>query len=80
MQNELTVCNERLRSVLINDKKDNPSKIINVLKSDILFVLKNYMDISSDNLEVGINMDSLGKYNITILATVQRLKTLNCIE
>lgn len=80
MQNELTVCNERLKSVLINDKKDNPNKILNVLKSDILYVLKNYMEITSDNLDVNISIDGLGVYNITILANVRRLKTLNCIE
>ena len=80
MQNELVVCNERLRNVLKIDKRDNPNKIINVLKSDILYVLKNYMEINSDNLEVNINITSVGTYNITILANVNRLKTLNCIE
>ena len=80
MQNELVVCNERLRNVLKIDKRDNPNKIINVLKSDILYILKNYMEINSDNLEVNINVTSVGTYNITILANVNRLKTLNCIE
>ncbi len=80
MQNELTVCTERLRNVLINDKKDNPNKILNVLKSDILYVLKNYMEISSDDLDLNINVTSVGTYKITILADVTRLKTLNCIK
>lgn len=80
MQNELVVCNERLRNVLKSDKRDNPNKILNVLKSDILYVLKNYMDINSDNLDVNISVTSIGTYSITILANVNRLKTLNCIE
>ena len=80
MQNELAVCTERLRNVLINDKRDNPSKIINVLKSDILYVLKNYMEINSDDLELDISVTSIGTYKITILANVNRLKTLNCIK
>lgn len=80
MQNELMVCNERLRNVLKSDKRDNPNKILNVLKSDILYVLKNYMEITSDDLDVNINVTSTGTYSITILADVNRLKTLNCIE
>ncbi len=80
MQNELAVCTERLRNVLINDKKDNPNKIINVLKSDILYVLKNYMEINSDDLELNINVTPTGTYKITVLADVNRLKTLNCIK
>lgn len=80
MQNELVVCNERLKNVLKSDKRDNPNKILNVLKSDILYILKNYMEINSDNLDVNINVTSMGTYNITILANVNRLKTLNYIE
>jgi hypothetical protein len=39
-----------------------------------------HWEINSDNLEVNINVTSVGTYNITILANVNRLKTLNCIE
>lgn len=80
MQNELVLCNERLKNVLKSDKRDNPNKILNVLKSDILYVLKNYMEINSDNLDVSICVNSMGTYSLTILANVSRLKTLNCIE
>ena len=80
MNNELVVCSERLKNVLKSDKKDNPNKILNVLKSDILYVLKNYMEINSDNLDVNISVTSIGTYNLTVMANVSRLKTLNCIE
>lgn len=80
MQNELSVCNERLKNVLVIDKKYNPNKILNVLKSDILYVFKNYMEINNENLEVNIAVTLLGTYNITVLANVSRLKTLNCID
>ena len=80
MNNELVVCNERLKNVLKSDKRDNPNKILNVLKSDVLYILKNYMEINSDNLEVNISVTNTGTYNLTILANVSRLKTLNCIE
>lgn len=80
MNNELVVCKERLKNVLKSDKRDNPNKILNVLKSDVLYILKNYMEINSDNLDVNISVTSSGAYNLTILANVSRLKTLNCIE
>ena len=80
MQNEVSICNERLKNVLVIDKKDNTNKILNVLKSDILYVLKNYMEINNENLEVNISITQLGTYQVTILADVSRLKILNCIE
>lgn len=78
--NEVALCNQRLKTVLINDKKDNPNKILNVLKSDLLYVLKNYMEINSECLDLDITITSSGTYNITMIANVRRLKTLNCIE
>ena len=80
MQNELTLCAERLKNVLINDKKDNPNKILNVLKSDILYVLKNYMEISCDDVDLSIQVTHAGTYTVSMIANVKRIKTLNCIE
>ena len=38
-------CENRLKNMLIKDKQDNPQKVTGVLKSEILYVLKNYMEI-----------------------------------
>lgn len=80
MQNELTLCAERLRNVLVSDKKDNPNKILNVLKSDLIYVLKNYMEITCDDMDLTIQVTNTGTYTISMMANVKRIKTLNCIE
>ena len=76
MKNDLVVVNtnERLRSVLTLDKQSNPLKIINVLKSEILYVLKNYMEISAPDLYLNIYVDDNGLYVLDIGAKVRRLK------
>lgn len=74
----------RLRQVLVTDKQDNPLRIYNVLKSDVLFALKNYMDISANDLNLDITVDEMGCFNIDIHCNVRRLKSLNafldCVE
>ena len=47
----------RLKNVLVIDKQDNPLKIVKVLKSDILNVLSNYMDITNDDLDLTITVE-----------------------
>jgi septum formation topological specificity factor MinE len=70
---------ERLEKVLIADKHFNPSKISKVMKSDLFFLLKNYSDVTEDNLKLEINVDEMGSYNIVINATCNRLKKLGSI-
>ncbi len=71
------VGSERLRGVLVQDKKENPLKIINVLKSELLFVLQNYMDINKDDMDFDIVVNSDGKYIVNFQAKVNRLKVAN---
>ena len=40
-----TYCETRLRNMVIKDKKDNPQKINGVLKAELLYVLRNYLDL-----------------------------------
>lgn len=73
MKNNLSlVCENRLKNVLVMDKKINES-LISVLKCDVLQVLKNYMDISADELDLNIDIDEYGFYNVCISARVKRL-------
>lgn len=77
MQNALVV--DRLKGMLTNDKKENPIKLENVIKSEILYVLKNYMEIKSDDVEFDINVNNDGKYEISLFLKVDRLKLVNYI-
>ena len=78
MKNELqTIGNDRLKAVLVQDKKDNPMKIVNVLKSEILCVLKDYMDLSAEEMVFDIGIDNDGKYVLTLNAKISHLYVAN---
>lgn len=75
MKNELTiVCENRLKQVLVMDKNINNS-VVNVIKSEVLYVLKNYMEIKASDLDFEITIDEFGFYDININAKVRRLIT-----
>lgn len=77
MENQIVL--SRLKGMLTNDKKENPIKLENVIKSEILYVLKNYMEIKCDDTEFNINVDNDGKYEISLYLKVDRLKLINYI-
>jgi len=80
MKNELQVlCENRLRQVLYNDKKENPHKVLNIIKSEILYVLKNYMEIKAEDMDIIINIDEFGSYKLEIKASINRLKMISAI-
>ena len=70
---------DRLKKVLISDKEENPSKLINVLKSDIINILTNYMEISYDDLDVTLSIDENGLFVFNAYSKVRRLKNLSAV-
>lgn len=70
---------DRLKKVLISDKHFNPEHIKEVIKSDILYLLKNYTDIEADNLQFDINVSNDGGYDINIVGSCKRLKVLGSL-
>ena len=73
-------CENRLKNMLIKDKQDNPQKVTGVLKSEILYVLKNYMEIKDYDLDVDINIGADGYYHLIIQADCKNIKTVSYIE
>ena len=61
----------RLEKVLIKDKKENPKKMCDILKSDLKFLFENYMEIN--NLDLDFEMVD-GKYQAEIKVQAKRLK------
>ena len=61
---DITKSEERLRQVLIFDKSS--VNIERVLKSDLLDVLNNYMDLNSDELKLKIDVDEFGFFEIKV--------------
>ena len=74
---EVAIIDNRIKQMLINDKKENPNKIIGLLKSEMFYILKNYMDIKIDDIELNIGVDNDGKYVITFNAEVSRIFLAN---
>lgn len=73
----VVLMDNRLRQVLINDRKDNPGKIIGLIKSELFFVLRNYMDVKIDDLQLDIGIDNNGKYLINFNCEVSRIYIVN---
>lgn len=76
---EIVKSEARLKQILVADKEENPMRIINVLKSDVLNTLKNYMEISSTDLDVSITVDEYGFFVFNAYSKVRRLKNLGAI-
>lgn len=74
---EVAVFDSRLKQMLINDKKENPNKLVGIIKSEIFYILKNYMDIKSDDIIFDIGIDNNGKYLLSLSAEVSRIYVAN---
>lgn len=67
-------CETRLKDMIVLDKQDTPQKINRLVKSEVLFVLKNYFDIVAEDMEVDIGVDDFGKYIVSISAQARNMK------
>lgn len=75
--NNLT-CEDRLRNIMVVDKKENPQRIERLLKSELLYVLKNYFEVSYDGLDVSICVDEKGEYNLNVFLKSKFIKVAKC--
>lgn len=75
--NDLT-CEDRLRNIMVVDKKENPQRIERLLKSELLYVLKNYFKVSYDGLDVSICVDENGEYNLNVFLKSKFIKVAKC--
>ena len=62
------------KNIIVADKKENPEKIERLLKSEIMNVLKNYFDITSEDVSLSILINDDGKYDLQINAISSFLK------
>ena len=74
MESMQLICENRLKNILLKDKNENPFHILSVLKSDLLLLLSNYMDIKSETLDVDICVLENGTYKLIIEAYSKRLR------
>ena len=69
----------KLKQVLINDKHFNPMRLNDILKSEIYNVLKNYMEITKDDIIIKIDIEADGTYVLRCKAKCSRIKILGII-
>ena len=67
-------CEERLKSIVVLDKQEAPQKINRLLKSELLYLLKNYFEICAEDLNLDITINQNGKYEINIFAISRNMK------
>ncbi len=79
MEKNIVICENRLKNILVADKEENPLKIVQVLKSDLLETLKNYMEVNGEELDVTITVDEFGFFVFNAYTRVRRLKNLSAI-
>lgn len=67
---------KRLERVLIKDKKENPTRMCDLLKSDLKFLFENYMEIN--NLDINFDIED-SVYQIQIKVQAKRLKSFGSL-
>ncbi len=73
----LQIVENRLKNMIVSDKKENPMRIAKVLKSEIVNVLKNYFEITCEDVNLDILIDENGKYDIQINVLSRAIKIAN---
>ena len=74
---EIVGLENRLKNMIALDKKEEPEKIIKVLKAEVVNLLKNYFEITSEDVETSILANSDGKYDLQINAVSNTIKIAN---
>ena len=74
---EVFAVDNRIKSMMINDKKENPNKIVGLLKSEIFYILKNYMDVKLEDIVLDICIDNNGKYVVSFNVEASRMYLVN---
>lgn len=72
--NNLVSCEERLKSMIVTNKQECPKNITKLLKSEIIFVLKNYFDVTADDVVMNISVNEFARFNIYIEAEARNIK------
>ena len=69
---------KRLGSIIQKDKTSNPQYLVDIIKSDIYYLINNYFETDFEAITVNINVED-EKYKITISASGERLKMMKVL-
>jgi len=69
----------RIKNILKQDKESVPEPMLNMIKNDILSLLCNYMDLTTnrENINLVYYVDDNGKYNFELKLQASRIKKAN---
>ena len=69
---------KRLGIIIQKDKSSNPKYLIDVIKSDIYYLINNYFEVDFEDIKVEINVEE-DKYKIDVNCLGERLKTMKVL-
>ena len=78
--NNLSKCENRLKNMLVSDKRENPIRIERVLKSELINVMRNYFEIRNDDVDLGIMIGEDGRYDIQLNVVSRAIRFANTFD
>ena len=70
----------RLRSLIISDKRENHNRIERVLKAELVNVIRNYFDVCMDDIDLSILIRDDGCYDMQLNAVSRSIKFANSFD
>lgn len=70
-------CEERLKEMIVLDKQDSPQKMNRLIKSEMVFLLKNYFDVTAEDVSVDIDINEQGRYTIVVSALARNIRNVH---
>ena len=67
---------KRLEKVLVKDKTEDPKRLAEILKSDVLNLLQNYMEVENLNVNFNVGLDG---YKFSIDVEAKRIKVFGIL-
>lgn len=67
---------KRLEKVLVKDKTEDPKRLAEILKSDVLNLLQNYMEVENLNVNFDVGLDG---YKFLIDVEAKRIKVFGIL-
>ena len=78
--NSLIKCENRLKNIIVSDKRENPCRIEKILKSELINIVKNYFEICSDEVDLSILIRDDGRYSIQLNVLSRSIKFANSFD
>lgn len=70
-------CEERLKEMIVLDKQDSPQKMNRLIKSEMVFLLKNYFDVTAEDVSVDLDINEQGRYTIVVSALARNIRNVH---